>query len=82
MAELVRKMCVHPALMLGLNKGRLEVNVPADITVFDPEEQFTVDVSKFKSKARNSPYNGFKLYGRVCCTIVNGRAVVRRGELF
>ncbi len=80
--ELVRKMCVNPALMLGLNKGRLELDMPADITVFDLDEQFTVDISKFKSKARNSPYNGLKLYGRVLCTIVNGRAVVRGGELF
>lgn len=82
MAELVRKMCVNPAQMLGLNKGRLEIDKPADITIFDPDEQYTVDVSNFKSKARNSPFNGYKLFGRVFCTIVNGRTAVRGGEIF
>ncbi len=77
MKELVQKMCINPASILGLNKGSLGINRPADIIVIDKDEEFTIDVSKFQSKSKNSPYNGYKLKGRVHFTIVNGKVVVR-----
>jgi len=77
MKELVVKMCLNPARILGLNKGVLEVGSSADITIIDIVEEIKVDVSKFQSKSRNSPYHGYKLNGSVCHTIVGGKVVVR-----
>jgi dihydroorotase len=77
MEKLVEKFCVNPSRILGLNKGVLEVGRAADITITDIDEEFTVDINSFKSKSRNSPYNGFRLFGTVCYTIVEGRIVVR-----
>lgn len=58
--------------MLGLNKGTIEVGKLADLMIFDINEQYKVDVSKFESKSRNSPFNGFSLYGQPQYTIVGG----------
>ena len=77
MEQIVEKMCVNPSRILGLNKGTLEVGKPADITIVDTDEEFTVDIEKFKSKSKNSPFNGFKLKGAVYHTIVGGKIVVR-----
>lgn len=75
--QIVEKMCVNPSRILGLNKGSIEVGKAADITIVDMDEEFIVDVSKFKSKSKNSPFDGFKLKGAVYYTIVNGNIVVR-----
>ena len=79
--ELLKKMCVNPANILGLNKGSLSAGRPADIVVFDPKESFTVDVNSFQSKGKNSPYDGFVLNGKVKYTIVGGEIVVNQGVL-
>ncbi|MDP4093690.1 MAG: dihydroorotase [Bacillota bacterium] len=80
--QLVLKMSVNPSRMLGLNKGSLEVGKSADITIFDADEEYIVDTDKFESKSKNSPFNGFKLSGRVYYTIVDGQVVVREKVLF
>ncbi|MCX7715710.1 MAG: dihydroorotase [Clostridia bacterium] len=79
--QLIEKMSANPADILGLNKGSLMVNRPADIVIFDTDEEYTVNVSGFESKGKNSPYDGWKLKGRVQYTIVNGRIVVNQGIL-
>jgi dihydroorotase len=76
MTKLVEKMCLNPARLLGINKGSLEKGCPADITIVDMDEMFTVDPARFESKAKNTPFGGFKLYGTVWGTIVNGKPVV------
>ncbi len=78
--QLIDKMCVNPSRMLGLDKGTLQVGKDADIIVVDMEEEYEVDVNKFKSKSKNSPYHRCKLQGKVLYTIVAGRVVVREGE--
>ena len=72
MDELVRKMCLNPSSILGLNKGTMKEGAVADITIFNADESFTVDINKFKSKSRNSPFNGYKLFGKVYYTIIKG----------
>lgn len=79
--KLVEKMCLNPSRILGLNKGILEVGRTADITIIDVDGEYTVDISKFKSKSKNSPFDGFKLKGAVYYTIVNGNVVVREKVL-
>lgn len=80
LSELVEKMCVNPANILGLNKGSFGIGKPADIVIFKPDETFTVDVNAFLSKSKNSPYHGVELFGKVYYTIVNGRVIVRQKE--
>ena len=79
--ELLRKMSVNPADILGLNKGNLGVGRCADIVIFNPEERYTVHTAELHSKSKNSPYDGWELYGKPQYTIVNGSIVVNQGVL-
>jgi dihydroorotase len=81
MEELVNKMSLTPSKILGLNKGTLEKGMAADIVVVDINDKYTVDVEAFASKSKNSPFNGYEVYGKVCHTIVGGNHVVIEGEL-
>ena len=81
MEQVVEKMCVNPSKMLHLDKGSLEVGKAADIVVVDCKEDFVVDVKKFKSKSKNSPYHGFTLSGTVVNTIVGGKIIVKEKQL-
>ena len=73
--QLVEKMSFNPSKILGLNRGTLTVGKVADITIFNPSEEFVVDVNNFKTKGRNCPFDGFKLKGKVYYTIVNGKII-------
>lgn len=79
--ELISKMAVNPSRILGLNKGNLKVGNAADITIFDYDKEWTVDISKLHSKSKNSPYDGFKLRGKPEYVIVGGEIKVNRGIL-
>jgi len=81
MSELVTKMSVKPAEILKIDKGKLIEGKMADITIFNPNMDYTVDTEKFASKSKNSPFHGFRVSGKVVATIVNGRIVVKDGEL-
>lgn len=72
---LVEKMSCAPARLFHLPGGTLRKGAPADVTVFDPAHEWTVDPSRFLSKGRNSPYAGMRLTGRAVLTIVEGREV-------
>jgi dihydroorotase len=76
LSKLVEKMSLNPAKLLNINKGSLEAGSDADITIIDAGEEITVDVEKFRSKSKNSPFGGMKLTGSVWGTIVNGRPVL------
>lgn len=79
--ELLRKMTVTPANLLSLNKGMIAQGKPADVIIFNPEEEYTVCVEEFSSKSKNSPYDGYRLHGKVEYTIVGGQIVVNQGIL-
>lgn len=69
---LIGKFTVSPARVLGLNMGTLEVGRSADVVVIDPEMEWVVDTSAFRSRSRNCPYDGWNLKGRATHTIVGG----------
>ena len=74
---LVDRMSCAPARIFGLPGGTLARGAVADVTIFDPAAEWTVDPSRFLSKGRNTPYAGQRLRGRPYCTIVEGRVVHR-----
>lgn len=80
-AELVTKMSVNPARILGLNKGHLGVGADADITVIDPGYKEIVDINRFASKGKNSPFDGWELTGLPVLTVVGGRVVMKDRKL-
>jgi dihydroorotase len=75
LAQLVAKMSTNPARILNVPGGSLAVGSPADVTLMDPQRQWTVDVNAFASKSRNCPFNGWTLRGKAVMTIVEGRVV-------
>lgn len=76
LSDVLRKLTYEPARILGLHgQGRLAVGGPADLTIFDPNEEWTVDPSAFLSQGRNTPFAGKALKGRVKYTMVGGKIV-------
>ena len=73
LTEAIRRLSVNPALILKLNKGMLAVGADADVTIIDPKAEWIVDAAQFRSKARNTPFDGWKLKGRAELTIVGGK---------
>jgi dihydroorotase len=71
-SELVSKLTVGPASLLGVGGGTLATGAPADVTVIDPQARWTIDASQFRSLSRNTPFNGRAVRGRARLTIVAG----------
>src|SRR5512143_72039 len=72
LSEAIGKLNAGPASVLGMDKGTLTEGSDADITVIDPDTEWTVDASQFKSKSKNTPFQGWKLRGKAVRTIVGG----------
>ncbi len=79
--QLIEKMSINPSKILRINKGELKEGAVADVSVFDLEKQYTVKTAEFMSKSKNSPYDGFELYGKADTVIVKGEVKVEKGEL-
>ncbi len=79
LAHLVVLMSTNPARMINQPLGRLLVGGTADVTVFDPNLEWTYHAAEGRSKSRNSPFDGWKLKGAATATIVAGKVVFRRG---
>jgi dihydroorotase len=71
--DLIAKFTVGPARLLHLNKGTLGVGADADVTVFDPDREWTLTKDATSSKSTNSPFYGWPLKGMAVATIVAGR---------
>ncbi len=73
--ELVEKMSVNPARILGIDAGTLRVGANADIALVDLNEEWTVDPDKLHGKSKNTPFKGMTLTGKVKKTILGGKIV-------
>lgn len=75
--DLVERMSTAPARLMGIEGGTLRPGSRADLVLFDPEEEWTVDPASFRSKSRNTPFSGWEVAGRVKRTIVGGETRYR-----
>jgi len=82
LSEVVALMTHKGADICKLDAGTLSVGASADICLFDPDEEWTVDADKFFSKSRNCPWHGKTLKGKVKATYVGGRQVYDGSTLF
>lgn len=80
LAKIVTLMCVNPRKILAIPGGSLAAGDIADIAIFDPKEEWTVDPNRLHSKSKNTCFKGKKLKGRVKYTIVGGKVVYTDGE--
>jgi dihydroorotase len=81
---LISKLTAEPARIIGNRFGKLgsiEEGNNADITVFDPDAEWTVDINKFLSKGKNTPLDDKKLKGKVMATIYNGKVVYKDNSI-
>ena len=65
-------MSANPAEILYLSGGVIEEGAPADLTIVNLNEEWTIDPAKFVSKGKNTPFAGRKVFGKVKYTVVNG----------
>jgi dihydroorotase len=82
--QAIDKMTTMPARIFGLDVmgvGNLKPGSKADLTLIDLNKKWTVDVNRFYSKGRNSPFHGWELYGKTILTIVGGQMVAKDGMI-
>ena len=75
MSELIKKLTSTPAGIFNLSSGNLSLGNDADILIFSPNFEYSIDISKFHSKSKNSPFDGWKVKGKVIRTLVRGKTV-------
>jgi len=76
--QVIAKLTIEPARVLGIPKGTLQPGADADVTLIDPTLEWTIDVERFRSKSRNCPFHGWTVKGKAVKTLVGG--VVRYEE--
>ena len=75
----IERLSTAPARILGIPGGSLAPGGPADVTLIDPNRAWLVDIHKFKSKSRNSPFHGWQLPGQAVMTMVGGKIIYSEG---
>lgn len=80
LARAITAMTMAPAKILKLQRGCLSRDYPANISVWDLEQEWIVDPQKFKSKSENCPWNGQKLFARPVAVILNGEIITTKQE--
>ena len=80
-SELIAKLTVNPAKILGIGAGTLRAGARADITIIDPACEHVIEKNAFHSLGKNTPFHGRKVRGKAIYTIVGGKIVMSRGDL-
>ena len=70
--QLIEKLTLNPARVLGIDRGTLKPGAKADVTIIDPKAEWTIDPNLFRSKSRNCPFAGWKVRGRAHAVLLNG----------
>lgn len=78
--QMAEKMSYNPARIVGIDKGDIEPGKVADIVIFDPKKEYTIDKNEFASKSKNTPFHGRKVTGKVMYTVVGGKVVYNASE--
>ncbi len=79
--EIVARMSANPARILGIEAGVLEEGKLADITIINPDLEWTVDSRKFYTRGKLTPFEGRQLKGKAVATIVKGKMIMQNGEV-
>lgn len=75
LTEVIERVTVTPARILGLEQGHLSVGANADICIFDPGMSWFVSTDTIKSKGHNTPFMGWEMHGRATNTLINGQLI-------
>ncbi|MDH5570924.1 MAG: amidohydrolase family protein, partial [Gammaproteobacteria bacterium] len=75
MSQLISRLTIEPARILGLNVGHFTAGAQANICIFDPEQLWTVTADTILSQGKNTPFIGWEMKGRVTHTLLNGKIV-------
>jgi dihydroorotase len=70
--QLIRKLTLEPARVLSIDRGTLKPGAVADVSILDPQAEWTIDPNTFRCKSRNTPYAGWKVRGWADTVIVGG----------
>ncbi len=81
MSDAIRKLTATPAQIFNLDAGNLSIGKEADVLIFNPDIKYSIDVSKFHSKSKNSPFDGWKVKGKVFHTLARGKIVYTDPDL-
>lgn len=73
---LIEKFSCNPRRILRLPPVKIQPSEKANLTLIDPQHQWTIDITKFKSKSRNSPFHGRSVVGKAIAIINNGRLLL------
>jgi dihydroorotase len=79
--EMIAKLTHLPSAIINVRKGTLNPGEQADVVIFDPGQKVKIDRERFRSKSKNTPFNGWDLKGVVLYTIVNGNIVYTKEPL-
>lgn len=75
LTQLVEKMSLNPARILGIESGTLQEGHPADLVIADIDHEYVIDKNKFASKGRNTPFDGWKVKGQILYTVCDGKII-------
>jgi len=75
LSNVIKKLTSTPADIFSLRAGNLSLGSDADILIFNPSLEYAIDISKFHSKSKNSPFDGWKVKGKTTHTLVRGKTV-------
>lgn len=81
LADLIPKLTLNPARILGLNRGSLKIGSQADVVIFDHKAKVKIDPDKFESRSRNTPFAGREFKGKVVSVIKQGKVIVEDGKV-
>ena len=77
--QMIEKLTINPARVLGIDRGTLKPGAVADVTILDPNVHWTIDPAQFRSKSRNCPFAGWEVRGRAETVLVGGEVRYQRG---